>query len=148
MAKLMFDSILIVCTGNICRSPIAERILRSLLPARIIDSAGTGALVDHPADQSAERVALKHGISLDNHKGKQFSSSVARKYDLILVMEKVHQEQIARIAPEASGKTMLLGHWLDYKEIPDPYRKSDEAFESVYQLIDLASKRWVDKLSG
>ncbi|WP_446668297.1 arsenate reductase/protein-tyrosine-phosphatase family protein, partial [Klebsiella pneumoniae] len=47
----MFDSILIVCTGNICRSPIAERILRSLLPEKRIDSAGTGALVDHPADQ-------------------------------------------------------------------------------------------------
>ena len=138
----MFDSILIVCTGNICRSPIAERILRSLLPEKRIDSAGTGALVDHPADQSAER------ISLENHKGRQFSSAIARKYDLILVMEKVHQEQIARIAPEASGKTMLMGHWLDYREIPDPYRKSDEAFESVYQLIDLASKRWVDKLSG
>lgn len=144
----MFDSILVVCTGNICRSPIAERILRSLLPEKKIDSAGTGALIDKPADHSAEKVASKYGISLANHRGKQFSSSLARKYDLILVMEKEHQEQIARIAPEASGKTMLLGHWLNHKDIPDPYRKSDEAFESVYQLIDLACKRWVDKLSG
>ncbi|HBS3979132.1 TPA: protein tyrosine phosphatase, partial [Klebsiella pneumoniae] len=50
------------------------------------------------------------------------------------------------IAPEARGKTMLLGHWIGMKEIPDPYRKSDEAFESVYQLIEESCQCWADKL--
>lgn len=142
----MFDSILVVCTGNICRSPLGERYLRSALPDKRIDSAGTGALVDHSADESAERIAHKHGLSLSGHKGKQFTSSLARQYDLILVMEKSHIEDIGRIAPEARGKVMLFGHWLNQREIPDPYRKSEEAFASVFQLIDQAGLLWVKML--
>ncbi|EML2678452.1 protein tyrosine phosphatase [Klebsiella michiganensis] len=144
----MFDSILVVCTGNICRSPIGERILRQALPNKKIDSAGTGALVDHSADDSAIRIAEKHGISLVGHKGRQFTSSLGRHYDLILVMEKSHLEQIGRIAPEARGKTMLFGQWINQKEIPDPYRKSDEAFASVYQLIEQAGLLWAEKLGA
>lgn len=60
----MFNSILVVCTGNICRSPIGERYLRNIMPDKIIDSAGTGALVGHDADISALKIAAKHGISL------------------------------------------------------------------------------------
>ncbi|EMB9114393.1 protein tyrosine phosphatase [Klebsiella pneumoniae] len=146
MAKLMFDSILVVCTGNICRSPIGERFLQRALPNKKIESAGTGALIDHSADESAIKIAEKNGISLAGHKGRQFTSALSRQYDLILVMEKCHIEQVGRIAPEARGKTMLFGQWLNQKEIPDPYRKSDEAFASVYQLIEQAGLRWVEKL--
>lgn len=142
----MFDSILIICTGNICRSPIAERLLRAMLKEKKIDSAGIGALVDAPADASAVKVAEKHQLSLDNHRGMQFSSSLGRKYDLILVMEQSHLESITRMAPEVRGKTMLLGHWLGGKEIPDPYRKSDEAFESVFQLIERSCQSWAERL--
>ncbi len=144
----MFDSILVVCTGNICRSPIAERMLRQRFPDKNIDSAGMGALVGYPADPSAITVALKHGLQIDNHRAIQFTSALGRQYDLILVMEKSHQEQISRISPEVRGKTMLLGHWLGGREIPDPYRKSQEAFESVYRLIDQACQSWSQKLNG
>ena len=143
----MFDSILVVCTGNICRSPIGERYLQSVLPGKKIDSAGTGALVGYEADASAKRIAEIHGLSLDAHSGKQFTASLGRQYDLILVMERTHLEQIGRIAPEARGKTMLFGHWQDQKEIPDPYRKSEEAFASVYELIKRAGDSWAKKLS-
>lgn len=144
----MIDSILVICTGNICRSPIAERLLRQALPDKKCDSAGMGALVNHPADPSAIEVMENHGLSLDNHLGVQFTAELGRKYDLILVMEKLHQEQISRISPEVRGKTMLLGHWMGQTEIPDPYRKSQEAFEAVYQLIDQACQSWMKKLSG
>ena len=142
----MFNSILVVCTGNICRSPIGERLLRKALPHKKVDSAGTGAVVDHAADDSAIRVADKYGLSLEGHLARQFTSSIGRQYDLILVMEREHIEQIGRIAPEARGKTMLFAHWLGQKEIPDPYRKSDEAFDHVYQLIDQACQQWAGKL--
>lgn len=144
----MFDSILVVCTGNICRSPIGERFLRRALPEKKIDSAGTGALVDHEADSSAIKVAALNGLSLEGHKGQQFTSSLARHYELILVMERSHIEQIGRIAPEARGKTMLFGQWLGHREIPDPYRKSEEAFASVYQLIEQAGLLWAEKLGA
>lgn len=144
----MFESILVVCTGNICRSPIGERFLRRALPGKKIDSAGTGALVDHEADSSAMKIAAMNGLSLEGHKGQQFTSSLARHYELILVMERSHIEQIGRIAPEARGKTMLFGQWLGHREIPDPYRKSEEAFASVYQLIEQAGLLWVEKLGA
>ncbi|MCW1874105.1 protein tyrosine phosphatase [Erwinia sp. INIA-01] len=148
MELIMFDSILVVCTGNICRSPIGERMLRRAFPDKKIDSAGVGALVNHTADASAVKIAEKYGLSLEDHKGRQFTSSLGSQYSLVLVMDNSHLEQVSRIAPEVRGKTMLFGHWLGGKEIPDPYRKSEEAFDSVYQLIDLASQHWIAKLGG
>jgi len=144
----MFNSILVVCTGNICRSPIGERLLRQKLPSKKIDSAGVGALVDHAADNSAIAVAGEHGLSLEGHKGQQFTGRLGRQYDLILVMEKQHIEQVTRLAPEARGKTLLFGHWLGNKEIPDPYRQSMEAFEFVYQLLEQSAMGWTAKLGG
>ncbi|MEI6993286.1 protein tyrosine phosphatase, partial [Klebsiella pneumoniae] len=99
----MFNSILVLCTGNICRSPIAERILRDFFPEKEIDSAGLGALVGKPADASAINVAEKNGISLQGHKGRQFTAEMGRRYQLILVMERMHLEQVSNIAPELRG---------------------------------------------
>lgn len=145
---IMFDSILVVCTGNICRSPMAERIMMNYFPEKKIYSVGLMAMVDHPADEKAKIVSSQHGISLEGHKGTQFRTSMAGEFSLILVMEMSHLEQISAIAPQARGKIMLLGHWLGQREIPDPYLKSVEAFESVYQLIDRACQCWVQKLTG
>ncbi|MGA3716044.1 protein tyrosine phosphatase, partial [Escherichia coli] len=92
------------------------RYLQSLLPHKKISSAGTGALVDHPADKSAYKISRMNGLSLDGHLGKQFTASMGRDYELILVMEKKHIEQIGKIAPELRGKTMLFGHWLQQRE--------------------------------
>lgn len=143
----MFNSILVVCTGNICRSPIGERMLRLALPGKKVDSAGVGALVGYAADESAIEVSEKYKLSLDGHQAQQFTSTLARKYDLILVMEKHHIEEVTAIAPEARGKTMLLGHWSKIKEIPDPYKKSNEAFEYVYQLIGASCDEWKKRLN-
>lgn len=144
----MFNSILIICTANICRSPMAERILRKQLVHKKVDSAGVKALVGHAADESAVIISEKNGVSLDGHFGQQFDSNLAKHYDLILVMERNHIEQLGRIAPEARGKAMLLGHWINEREIPDPYRKSDEAFESVYKLIEKSCNEWSKRLSN
>jgi protein-tyrosine phosphatase len=73
----------------------------------------------------------EHGLSLEGHKGTQFTSTLGRQYDLILVMEKSHIEQIGKIAPEAEENNAFWS-LVKPKEIPDPYRKSDEAFASVY----------------
>lgn len=144
----MFDSILVVCTGNICRSPIGERLLRKKLPGKKIDSAGTGALVDKPADKSAQAIATQNELSLDGHLGRQYNAAMGREYDLILVMERTHLEHIGRVSPEVRGKTMLLGHWMGQKDIPDPYRQGKEAFEFVYQLIEQSCQQWAEKLSS
>ncbi|WP_061798471.1 arsenate reductase/protein-tyrosine-phosphatase family protein [Serratia ficaria] len=143
----MFNSILVVCVGNICRSPTGERLLKNLLPNKKISSAGLGALVDKPADATAAEVAIERGTSLDGHLAQQLTAKMCREYDLILVMEKEHIDSVCRLAPEVRGKTMLYGHWLAQREIADPYRKSREAFEFVYELLDKSAQKWAQALS-
>jgi Protein-tyrosine-phosphatase len=143
----MFNNILVVCVGNICRSPTGERLLRAALPDKHIASAGIGALVGKPANECALRIAANHGVDLSGHEARQLTASMCRDYDLILVMEAGHKDEVCRIAPEARGKTMLFGHYLStHKDIPDPYRKSDEAFEHAYDLIARATEKWCNVL--
>ncbi|MEQ9881866.1 protein tyrosine phosphatase [Pectobacterium brasiliense] len=143
----MFDSILVVCVGNICRSPTGERLLKQALPTKKISSAGLGALVGKPADATATDVASQHNLSLDGHEAQQLTSALCLQYDLILVMEKGHIDGVCRIVPEVRGKTMLYGHWVNQQEIADPYRKSREAFEFVYLQLEQSAKKWVQVLS-
>lgn len=138
----MFDSILVVCVGNICRSPTGERLLQKYLPGKKITSAGIAALVGKRADASAEEIARKNNISLENHKARQLTRDICHENDLILVMEKNHVDLVCKIAPESRGKVMLFGHWIDQKEVSDPYRKSHEAFEFVFKILDEASRGW------
>lgn len=143
---IRFDAILIVCVGNICRSPTAERLLQQALPHKTISSAGIAALTGQSADASAETVAQHHGLSLDGHCAQQLTRALCQRYDLILVMEQKHIDAVTRIAPEVRGKTMLYGHWLK-RDIPDPYRQSREAFEFTFDLIAEATQAWVSRLN-
>ena len=142
----MFKSILVVCTGNVCRSPIGARLLRQHLPDRHIASAGIYGLEGRPADDSAQDVAWRHGISLDGHVARRLTRNLMQESDLILVMEPEHLRFIAAMAPESRGKSLLFGQWLEPKDIPDPYRKSREAFEYVFGLLGKASQEWARRL--
>lgn len=144
----MFNKILVVCVGNICRSPTAARLLKTYQPDLVVASAGLGALVGKKADTTAAAVALQHNLSLDGHCARQVSSRMCRNYDLILTMERRHIAALCEMAPEMRGKVMLFGHWDDEREIPDPWRKSQEAFEAVFELLDLSARKWADALTA
>lgn len=147
----MFDKILVVCVGNICRSPTGEYLLKQYLPEKDINSAGIvtakSGLTGKPADKTANKIATENGCSLDAHQAQQLTREMCGDYDLILAMEKGHIEAITQIAPEARGKTMLFGQWIGQKDIPDPYRQSKEAFDYAYQLIEGAAKAWSIKIA-
>ncbi|EWH04600.1 phosphotyrosine protein phosphatase [Pseudoalteromonas lipolytica SCSIO 04301] len=140
----MFDSVLVVCAGNICRSPTAEYVLKSKLHGKNIAvcSAGLTALEGKPADAMAQKITLEHGINMAAHAGRQISSSLVMQNSVILVMEQRHLDDLCSRYPQARGKTFLLGKWIGDKEIPDPYRQSEEAFKHVYDLIDSACSAW------
>lgn len=151
METLMFRSIVVVCVGNICRSPVGERLLASRLTERGSDmklsSAGIGALVGVSADETASDVASQHGIMLDGHIARQFTREIGLKNDLILVMEPGHRRAIISSAPDLSGRVMLFDHWLGGRGIPDPYRRSRQFHEEVFSLIDKAGTAWAAKLA-
>ena len=144
----MFKSILIVCVGNICRSPTAEALLKHKLDGYDIKvtSAGLGALVGKGVDPSAAAVMAEHGISLDDHMARQLTREMVRDADLILTMETRHIKAICELTPEARGKTFLFGRWLNGCETPDPYRQQRQAFVHVYQILDKAANAWLPYL--
>lgn len=147
-ASLMFQNILVVCMGNICRSPTAERILQKKLPNHRISSAGINALAGKDADFQAIKTALKHGVIVAGHTARQLTPQMCDEADLILVMEPAHIDMVADIQPSARSKAFLFAQWLPKKNIPDPFKQSSEMFEAVFLQIEQAADTWADKLSG
>ena len=144
----MIKSILVVCVGNICRSPTGQALLQHKLVGTgiAVSSAGLGALVGKPVDQTAALVMAEAGLSLPAHEARQLSPEMLASADLILVMEQRHLKSIHAMAPQARGKTLLFGKWLGDTEIPDPFRQQRPAFDHVYQLLDRAATAWLPYL--
>lgn len=142
----MWRKVLVVCVGNICRSPVGERVLAALKPELQVTSAGIGALVGHPADATMAEVAASAGVSLDKHVARQFSPALGREADLILVMEPGHKAEIVRMAPQLSGKVMLFDQWTGGRGIEDPYRRPSEIHRVVFHQIQGAAQAWAKKL--
>jgi protein-tyrosine phosphatase len=125
---------------------LGERLLQAGAPDLIVRSAGLGALVGKPADAMANQIAARHGVSLDGHLARQFSTELGREADLILVMEPGHKSQITRDAPQLSGKTMLFDHWSGAKGIADPYQRSQEFHEEIFKQTHAAATGWAERL--
>ncbi|EIL99468.1 phosphotyrosine protein phosphatase [Rhodanobacter thiooxydans] len=140
----MFKRILIVCTGNICRSPVAEYLFRQRMAGRDIEfaSAGLGALVGSPMDATALQLLAENGIDGSMHRAHQLTPSILRAADLVLGMEKGHVAAMVRLAPEVHGKVYLFDKWLHGKDIPDPYRQQRKVFEHVHQIITQGISSW------
>jgi protein-tyrosine phosphatase len=143
----MFESILVVCEGNLCRSPVAAALLgRDLGRGGQLGSAGVAAAVGSEMDPTARAVAAAAGLICPPHRARQLDVELCSRADLILVMEQRQREHILRIAPESTGKTLLFGKWLDEREIPDPFRRSREAYEQVYRILAEAAAAWAERL--
>lgn len=136
--------ILMVCVGNVCRSPTAEVILRSLCRdgSIVVESAGLGALAGRPIDPLADAVLAEHGLSGAGHVARQVTPALIDTADLILVMEAPQLGAIRALAPCATDRTFLLGKWHGEIDIPDPYRQRLAVFRDVYWMIDKAVNSW------
>lgn len=143
---MAFDNILVVCVGNICRSPMAEALLKQRYPHKNIDSAGVGALVGHSADPAALEIMAGQEIDITNHVAKQIDEDLVKKADLIFTMSDSQTKWIEERWPFCRGKTFKLGHWQD-KDIADPYKHEMSAFQTAYQDIVVSLEQWADKIS-
>lgn len=145
----MYERILVVCTGNICRSPVGEFLLRSTLNAASrkaeVRSAGVGALVGDPAHDTAIAMMAPRGLDLSSHRAQQATPDLCRWAQLVLVMESHHREALTSIDPTVRGKTFLLGHW-SKQEIPDPYKRNQRAWDEAVALIDAGVEAWSKRL--
>ncbi len=144
----MFSSILVVCTGNICRSPMGEHLLRDRWrkPGARVSSAGIAALVGYPADEHAIAVMQEHGIDVGEHRARQLNSELAFSHDLILFMDTSHERWIQTRLPAARGRVYAMTKWLPQDEVPDPYMRGRNAFEQTYAELDAAVNSWLQRL--
>lgn len=142
----MVSHVLTVCTANICRSPVAEAVLRAGLPEMTIRSAGLHALVGRGIDPAVAQVASAQGITLHDHAARQFDETIGREADVIIVMETHHRQEISQRWPQFLGKTFLLGHFDDARQIPDPYKQTAGMQHHSVQLIAECSQTWIRQL--
>jgi len=150
-------SLLFVCTGNICRSPAAEGIMRHALKARGVfdqfklDSAGVDSHhIGHCPDKRAQATGSKRGIDFSDLVARNVCLEDFDRFDLILAMDQTHYDRLMKLAPKDSKAKIEL--YLPYagatkeREVPDPYYGTDHDFEHVHDLLALATESIVNKI--
>jgi protein-tyrosine phosphatase len=145
--------VLMVCLGNICRSPTAEAVLRAKLEAAgladrvTVDSAGTGNWhIGSPPDPRSQRHAAKRGYDLSALRGRQVAEADFRRFDLILAMDEDNLADLQRLAPDGAHRAEL--RLFTQVEVPDPYTGGPAGFERVLDLVETASDTWVKNLAA
>jgi protein-tyrosine phosphatase len=146
--------ILMVCLGNICRSPLAEGILASKLPDDkfIVDSAGTGSWhIGRAPDNRSISTAKKNGLNIANQKGRQFQKSDFETFDYIFVMDNTNYNDVVHLAQNENQKNkvqLILDSIFPNEnvDVPDPYYGLANGFDLVYEMLDEACEVIAQKL--
>lgn len=148
--------ILMVCLGNICRSPLADGLLRDKLKSNNlqieVDSCGTSS--HHVGEQPDERMmetAFNHGCDLSNLRARQFVVEDFKTFDIIYVMDASNYNNVLRLANSEDDKQkvkLFLNELYPGKNmaVPDPYYGGDQGFEDVYELVDKTTDIIIEKL--
>jgi protein-tyrosine phosphatase len=143
--------VLMVCLGNICRSPLAEGILSSKAntDALFVDSAGTaGYHVGNPPDPRSVEVAASHGIDISRQRCRRFSQADFDEFDFIFAMDRenlLHLHGLARSEADRKKVSLLLqAAEMEEEEVPDPYYGGEDGFLHVFRMIDRATDRLLE----
>ena len=147
--------VLMVCLGNICRSPIAEGILQRQIELKklemTVDSAGTSDYhIDESPDPRAIAIAKKNDIDISNLRGRQFIVEDFDRFDVIFVMDYSNYENVIKLArtEEDKSKVRLILNQIypnENQSVPDPYFGGDDGFDSVFKMLDASISNFIYK---
>ncbi|RAZ85403.1 low molecular weight phosphotyrosine protein phosphatase [Mesorhizobium hawassense] len=158
MSVKPINSILFVCLGNICRSPLAEGVFGAVLAERgaeqafVLASAATsGWEVGSAPDPRSIAVAAEHGVDISGQRARKVLPEDFSRFDLILGMDRANVRDLKALAPQAARDRIHL--YLEFatgsgRDVPDPYYDGDEAFASVYRMIREASEALAKRLEA
>ena len=141
----MIRRILVVCIGNICRSPMAEGLFRQAMPGVQVSSAGMSAMVGHGADPIAVQIMAGVGVDISAHRARMLTEAIAREADLILLMDEQQKQQLSMQYPHMRGKVFRLGE-ANGQDIPDPYLQDMEVFRKVFSLVENGVNDWAKRI--
>lgn len=139
------QNILVLCIGNICRSPMAEAMLQAALPGKTVRSAGLGALIGKPADPLSVQLMAEQGVDITAHRAQQISPAMVAQADLILVMDLEQKRHVETQYMGARGKVFRLGEAAK-EDIPDPYREGIESFRIAHRMIEEGAEFWAAQI--
>jgi protein-tyrosine phosphatase len=150
--------VLFVCTGNICRSPLAEAVFKDLVrkrgmgPPYEVDSAGThGWHEGEPADARTIRVGTRHGLDVDST-ARALRDEDFERFDVLVAMDRGHLREMRSRCPRPLRRKLLLMPDYDplgeIQDVPDPYYGGAEGFEEVYRILDRCCRGLLDALES
>jgi len=139
--------ILCVCLGNICRSPLAEGILKAKAKEQHanleIASAGTaGYHIGSRADKRSESVGLKYNVDITNHKAQKFRAEHFDEFDIILVMDQMNYNDVSSLARNSEDLKKIKLYLIE-EDVEDPYYGEEDAFEKMYHILESKVEHWI-----
>ena len=138
------NTILVICTANVCRSPMAQALLMQALPDTRVLSAGLEAMPGMRADPRVVAMMESEGLDIHSHRAQQLFSWMIEAASLVLVMSERQKRVIERRYPASSGRVFRL---LEECDVSDPYRKGDEAYRATLRSIREGVDKWSWHLS-
>ena len=147
-------NVLMVCLGNICRSPLAHGILESKAPEDwYVDSAGTSGWHEgERPDTRSIMTAKGRGLNIDQQRSRPFLAEDFERFDVIFAMDSSNYTNITRLAPDEASRAkvrliMNEAYPGENKQVPDPYTGGQSGFEDVYDMLDLAIDKFLEQHS-
>jgi protein-tyrosine phosphatase len=124
---------------------MAEGLMATLLPQVVFRSAGLGAMVGSPADETAVQLMMERGIDIAGHRAQQITRALCLESDMFLVMEREQRQRLEETYPEACGRVFRLGEYIN-QDVPDPYRQPAAAFQTALAIIEDGVSHWVQRI--